>query len=63
MKLYKGDKIMQNVDKHQVDDCLAAGWSRTKVVPVSEKEESGTEKPTKKILKKNIPKTKIIKKT
>ena len=29
MKLYKGDRIMQMVDKDQLDDCLAAGWSRT----------------------------------
>lgn len=28
MKLYKGDKIMQMVDKDQVDICLDAGWSK-----------------------------------
>jgi len=30
MKLYKGDRVMQMVDKDQVDDCINAGWSRTK---------------------------------
>ena len=29
MKLYKGDKVMQMVDKDQVETCLEAGWSRT----------------------------------
>lgn len=32
MKLYKGDKVMQMVDKDQVQDCLDAGWSRTEPV-------------------------------
>lgn len=37
MKLYKGDKIMQMVDKDQVDICLDSGWS--KKAPEAEKEE------------------------
>jgi hypothetical protein len=32
MKLYKGDKVMQMVDKDQLQDCLDAGWSRTEPV-------------------------------
>ena len=36
MKLYKGDKVMQSVDKDQLDICLEAGWSRTE--PVEEEE-------------------------
>ncbi|MDP8268253.1 MAG: hypothetical protein P9L97_05940 [Candidatus Tenebribacter davisii] len=34
MKLFKGDRIMQSVDKHQLQDCLDAGWSRTKETKV-----------------------------
>ncbi len=32
MKLYKDGKVMQNVDKDQLDICLDAGWSRTRPV-------------------------------
>lgn len=34
MKLYKGDKTMQMVDKDQVDICLEAGWSKKAPEPV-----------------------------
>ncbi len=32
MKLYKDGKVMQQVDKDQLDICLEAGWSRTEPV-------------------------------
>ena len=38
MKLYKGERTMQMVDKDQVEACLDAGWSRTKSEPEVEEE-------------------------
>ncbi|MCP3683855.1 MAG: hypothetical protein GY861_14315 [bacterium] len=43
MKLYKGDRVMQFVDKDQVEACLEAGWVKespeVEIPEVEEQEE------------------------